>query len=81
MERGRVSIERWHNLDFASSTSSRRGSGMANRESLGKFASAKSRSVCRGVHLNKNDSRASGYVGTEQGATGIIGRVAWGTLK
>lgn len=40
-----------------------------------------SRSVCRGVHLNKNDSRASGYVGTEQGATGIIGRVAWGTLK
>lgn len=27
-----------------------------------------SRSVCRGVHLNKNDSRASGYVGTEQGA-------------
>lgn len=32
-----------------------------------------SRSVCRGVHLNKNDSRASVYV--RKGATGIIGRV------
>lgn len=40
-----------------------------------------SRSLCRGVHLNKNDSRASESVRRGQGATGIIGRVPQGILE